>query len=488
MVGWSLAPCGERRGVHLSRIAAALLCALLVGTGRESLAQPSSPDTGNAAHESREAHTLELASRMNLVVEYPSDGSTIPEAGGCGTFVAGWAGGTLFDVVFVIDTSKSTNDPSGADIDGDGLVGRGRVDESGEFESSDPGDSILAAEIAAARELLYSLHPVQTRVGIVGFSGSPPRPFEWIVPRNPSAVTASPLALDHAAADAALDRMASRAPEGSTDIAAGIDRAVAEFEATRDDAPSEFQRRRFVLFFTDGYPTLPFGPKEKAKNIDAVLEATERARNARVRIHTFAIGSRALSSPTAALEMAERTGGAFTPVRHPADLVEAVRTVVLGEPQVSLRNATTGDDAYPFSVAPDGAFHGFVRLKQGSNRIEIRAESEGAPAQSEVFDLDLDPNAAESPLPRHLVSRRVASLEACLESMALLTLDAERERNERIRRRLAGEIERERRLARAEAEAQSKRLELRVKDEKQPVARMPDAAPDPAAKPPEGLK
>ena len=100
-------------------------------------------------------------------------------------------------------------------------------------------------------------------------------------------------------------------------------------------------------------------------------------------------------------------------------------------------------------MAPDGAFHGFVRLKQGSNRIEIRAESEGAPAQSEVFDLDLDPNAAEPSLPRHLVSRRVASLEACLESMALLTLDAERERNERIRRRLAGEIERERRLARA---------------------------------------
>jgi hypothetical protein len=57
-------------------------------------------------------------------------------------------------------------------------VGRGRSDEGGEFTNSDPGDSILAAEIAAARELLHDLHPERTRVGIVAFSGTPPRPFE----------------------------------------------------------------------------------------------------------------------------------------------------------------------------------------------------------------------------------------------------------------------------------------------------------------------
>jgi hypothetical protein len=186
--------------------------------------------------------------------------------------------------------------------------------------------------------------------------------------------------------------------------------------------------------------------------------------------------------------MAERTGGAFTPVRHPADLVEAVRTVVLGEPQVSLRNATTGDDAYPFSVAPDGAFHGFVRLKQGSNRIEIRAESEGAPARREALDHALDPNATNSELPGHLVPRRIASLEECLEGLMLLTQDAERERNERLRSRLAAEIERARDRSRAEAEAQRKRLELGIEDDEQPVARMSDAARDPAAKSPEDPK
>jgi hypothetical protein len=462
---WLPAHDGEQRRARGTRIAGLLLCALVAGTGLDGLAQ-SSPDPATAAHGPLGPQTLELATRMNLVVEYPGDGSVLPDARGCGTFVAGWAGGTRFDVIFVIDTSKSTEDASGADIDGDGVVGRGRVDESGQFRNSDPGDSILASEIAAARELLHGLHPGQTRVGVVSFAGSPPRPLEWIFPRAPSAVTIHPLALDHDAVDAALERMMDSAPEGSTDIAAGIDRALAEFEAGREDTPAEFERRRFVLFFTDGTPTLPFGPNAKAKNLAAVFEATGRAQAANVRIHTFAIGPRALSSPTAVLEMADRTGGAFTPVRHPADLVEAVRHAALGEPKVSLRNTTTGDDAFPFTVAPDGAFHGFVRLKRGSNRLEIRAESEGAPARVAALDVDLDPKAPKSTLPGKLVARRVASLEACLADMEQLTRDAERERNERVRTRLAEEIEHERRRARQEA--QRKRLEISGEDDEQP--------------------
>jgi hypothetical protein len=170
----------------------------------------------------------------------------------------------------------------------------------------------------------------------------------------------------------------------------------------------------------------------------------------------------------AVVEMAERSGGSFTPVRHPADLVDAVRHAVLGEPRVSLRNATTGDEAFPFAVAPDGAFHGFVRLAPGRNRLEIRAESAGAPAQLATLDLVLDPDAPAPALPDHLVSRHVAGLEECLAALKRLTLEAERERAERLRQRLAEEIERERRRARERAEAQRKRLELRVEQDEQP--------------------
>jgi len=405
---------------------------------------------------------------MNLVVEYPRDGSVVPEARGCGTYVAGWAGATRFDVIFVIDTSKSTRDPSGADIDGDFSIGRARLDESGQFENSDAGDSILAAEIAAARELLHGLHPANTRVGIVAFSGSPSRPLEWLFPRSPSAVTVQSLTLDHAAVGDAFDRLAKQKPEGSTNMAAGIDRALADFETPGGVDALALERKRLILFFTDGYPTLPFGPEAEAENIGAVLEAAARAREAGARIHAYAIGVSALESPMAVVEMAARTGGAFTPVRHPADLVDMVRHAVPGEPRLSLRNTTTGDEAFPFSAAPDGAFHGFVRLARGRNRLEIRAAPGGAPAQVETLDLDLDPNAPPSALPENLVSRRVALLEECLAGLKRLTLEAERERAERLRKRLAEEIERERRRARERAEAQRKQLELHVEEEEQP--------------------
>lgn len=487
---------GERCDGRRVRVAAAFLCVFLTATSLDALAQQSSLPA-NAPHDTHASPSLELTSKMNLVVEYPSGGSATPEGGGCGTFVAGWAGGTRFDLILVIDTSKSTRDPSGADIDGDGEIGRGRIGESGEFENSDPGDSILAAEIAAARELLHSLHPARTRVGIVGFSGSPPRPFEWLFAKAPSAETVQPLTLDHAAVEAALDRMASRTPEGSSDFAAGIDRALAELKTTAEPVPSEFDRRRFVLFFSDGAPTLPDHTAE-AQNLSAVLDATARARVAGVRIHTFAIGRRAFRAPKAVMAMAERSGGAFTPVRHPEDLVDAARHVVLGEPNVSLRNTTTGDDAFPFTVMPDGAFHGFVRLAHGSNRLEIRAESQGAPARVEAFDLDLDPNAPPAAFPKHLLPRRVAGLEECLEGLALRTLEMEREQAERLRRQLAAEIARVRRAraeaqvdaealadAQADADGQGKRLEISVEDDAKRAARKSANSQDPAAMSPE---
>lgn len=422
------------------------------------------PSPSNAEPESLGPHPLEMTSRLHLEVEYPSDGAVVPDPRGCGFYVAGWAGVTRFDVVFVIDTSESTRDPSGGDIDGDGRVGRARIDASGEFENSDPGDSILAAEVEAAREILQGLHSEHTRVAIVAFAGSPDRPLEWLFPRAPSAVTVQSLTFDHDAARAALDRMASQEPAGSTDIAAGVDRALAEFDAPEVIEAPGFARQRLMLFFTDGYPTLPFGPDAEAENIDAVLGAVERAREARARIHTFAIGAPALESPMAVIEMAERSGGSFTPVRHPADLVQTVRHAVLGEPDVELRNATTGEQAFPFVVAPDGGFHGFVGLADGPNRLEIRATSEGAPPQVETLDLVLDPDAAPSALPQHLVARRHALLEKCLEGLKRLTREAEREQAERLRLRLAAEIERERQRARERAEEQRKRLEIRAED------------------------
>ena len=59
----------------------------------------------------------------------------------------------------------------------------------------------------------------------------------------------------------------------------------------------------------------------------AVWRAARRARRADTRLHSFATGPDALDGPIATVEMASRTRGYFTPVRHPGDLVDVVEVL-----------------------------------------------------------------------------------------------------------------------------------------------------------------
>jgi hypothetical protein len=100
----------------------------------------------------------------------------------CGTFVAGRARAThgaprRFDVILVIDTSRSTLAAAGTDVNGNGVTGEPRLGGLGSMVGAgltDDGDSILAAEIAAARRVLAGFDPRSTRVGLVAFAGDPP--------------------------------------------------------------------------------------------------------------------------------------------------------------------------------------------------------------------------------------------------------------------------------------------------------------------------
>jgi hypothetical protein len=116
--------------------------------------------------------------RVEIAVEYPPAGAVV-NGTACGVFVAGSARAIppeslRRDVAIVLDTSLSTIDASGADINGNGVVGRplvGRVGPAADEASGDPGDSVLAAEVAAARLLLRGLDPRRTRLALVTFAG-----------------------------------------------------------------------------------------------------------------------------------------------------------------------------------------------------------------------------------------------------------------------------------------------------------------------------
>jgi hypothetical protein len=411
--------------------------------------------------------------QVQLRIDHPADGSIAADSR-CGVFVSGRAHGLRgeaqrFDVVMALDTSRSTIDPAGADINENGVVGRQRLGHLGSIfgaGSSDPGDSILAAEVAAARQLLNSLNARSTRVALVVFAGDP-NTAGWGRSTSRAAHTLEPLTNQYARIERALDEVVATEPIGSTHMAAGVDQATTELLGLRSAiSKTDPQAEKIVFFFTDGQPTLPYGPDMEADNVRAVLRAANRARRGGVRIHAFAIGPHALEGPIATVEMASRTGGYFTPVRHPGDLIDLVEEVsVANIEEVVLSSDTTGEAANPFHLTQDGVWAGLVRLVPGENRIRARARTKDGAKAETTLSIAFVPQAPTPPLPARFVAQRNRLLEDCLRQTQALRQRAEIERAERVRRELRLEIERERAKARARAAEQRKRLELDVEDE-----------------------
>jgi hypothetical protein len=418
---------------------------------------------------------FELETRLRLDVEYPPEGAQIRDTA-CGVFVAGRAGldgaARRFAVVIAIDTSRSTIEPAHADIDGDGDVGEavlGPVSSNYEMRCTDPGDTILAAELAAARALVGGLDSRSTRVALVTFDGVAAEDQHWYSRREPARIL-QPLTGDLALVERALDAVADQEPEGSTHMAAAVDLATRELLVV-PDSPSD-AAEKVIFFFTDGQPTLPFGPARLADNVREVMRAADRAAEARIRIHSFAIGREALEGPLASVEMAARTHGYFTPIRHPGDLADVVGEASFANlEEVRLRSLTSGEPAELFRTTADGTWAGFVRMQPGGNRIEVSARASDGTDAVRTFEVAMAKEGAAPAVPPDLVMAHNALLSECLRNVKAVRMEAERERAEQVRRQLRDAIERERALARQRAAEQRKRLRLEVDEEAEPTSR-----------------
>jgi hypothetical protein len=141
-----------------------------------------------------------------------------------------------FDVMLVIDVSGSTKVASGVDVDRDGEVGFNpqlELLEPGAFPpgtvSTDPSDTILAAELAAADALIASLDESRVRVGIVTFSGDmDPETGLRMRYDQQDAWLDTALTTDFERARASLGAVMARGPHGGTNFAAGLRLAVTE--------------------------------------------------------------------------------------------------------------------------------------------------------------------------------------------------------------------------------------------------------------------
>jgi hypothetical protein len=404
---------------------------------------------------------------IHLEIEFPGDGAVVSDSA-CGTFVAGRAmalsdRSKRFDVALVLDTSGSSAEPTGADINGNGVIGarqRGRI--SSLFGgSTDEGDSVLAAEVAAARQILRDFDPRTTRVAVITFAGG-----DAARESGPPALTRQPLTNEYARVEQSLDFILREEPHGQTHISGAVDHATTELLGLFGSRSEKIaDSERLVFFFTDGQPTLPYGPLAQSDNVRAVRQSALRAHKAGIRIHSFAIGPDALEGPIASVELADMTGGSFIPVRHPGELsavVDALNFANLEE--VILRSETTGKTADPFRVTADGSWGGFVKMNPGPNTIQISARSTDGIETVQLLHVVQEPAAQPLAVPADLGIRHNRLLEDCLRSLKQLRVAAEQEQAEKVRKELLLEIGSERAKARKRAAEQRKQLELEVEE------------------------
>ncbi len=397
------------------------------------------------------AQTGATPSPVKILVESPRPGDVVKnqvhQAPIRGTAIAFGERPIDFDIMVVIDVSGSTRIASGVDVDRDGQIGINpqlELSPPGAYPpgtlSSDPDDSILAAEVRAADALLATLASGgRTRVGVISFSGE----------MNPStghrtrydqqdAWLEVELTSDFGAVRSRLPQILRRGPDGGTNFAAGLRLAITELaglSGARSRARPE--AKKLVLFLSDGLPTFPIGLGSVSDpgDVEAALAAASVAQRAGIAINTYALGPSALTNPFAATEISRITLGTFLPVQNPGDIVSFLQgTSFANVDDVVLTNLTTKEVSTDVSLLPDGSFSGFVPVREGRNQVRITAlTSDGTSASIDV-ELDFETSG--------LGERELAlELERIRERNKELMLLIERDRIKRFREQQRKELE-----------------------------------------------
>lgn len=354
--------------------------------------------------------------------------------------VAGGAGrgaGAAWDLAIVLDLSESTLHPSGLDLDGDGYAAQGgdgyaarggdgaagrsdpallaRVAGSGEGgaylarrlgDEVDFEDTILAAELEAARALVARASGPRLRTGLIGFS-------------NDARVLA-PLGSAPAVLERALDDVPVQLGSflRGTHYAAAI--AAAQALLVPDPEAPPDGRARAIVFLSDGAPSLPVYWGDGGRR-DA-LEAARAAGLAGIQLFAFAFGDEGAAATEVLAQMAEWTEGRSARVEQPEQLVSALRELnLVNVSRVVVRNATTGVAARALRLFPDGSFDALVPLAEGANVIRIEAfgsDGAGVAVERTVQRLAGAASAEEAARGRELLTalkQRTAEMEAWAE-------------------------------------------------------------------------
>src|SRR5574341_479706 len=335
------------------------------------------------------AASLAWGAEPRVQILSPKDGSRISQEQNA-VFVSGKVahqGGRSanVDIFLVIDVSGSTAMYAGVNLgcsdqppDSSGF-GSAQITIGGFGIGGPPlrnmRNSVLAAEIAAARRLLLQLSSQTTRVGVLTFSEG--------------AKLMQPLTHDFDQVRRVLDDVYRAGPFGGTNMVEGIRTGITELMGLgRSERRTDAVKVQFLL--TDGFPSLPIGGGKRAapEDTDLAINAAMLAGKAGIKVHVFALGEEALSYPRAAVGVARESGGAYTPVQRPADVLAAVENIsAVGVDFVQVINQTLGQRATQIRLAADGFFSSAVPVAEGRNQIDVLARaSDGASGRDSITD------------------------------------------------------------------------------------------------------
>src|SRR5215831_1459733 len=320
------------------------------------------------------------------------------------------------DIVFVIDISGSTSAYAGADFgdmgplpDNSGSFGFGRPQISlggigiGQPPFRNLRNSVLAAEVAASRRLLLQLNSETTRAGVVTFSEG--------------AQVLQPLTNNFDQVRRILDDIMRAGPYGGTNMAEGIRAGITELMGLgRSEKRSDTIKVEFLL--TDGFPTMPIGGGRRAapEDTDFAINAARLAGKAGIKVHVFALGEEALSYPRAAVGIAKESGGTYTPVSRPADLLAVVDHVpVVKVDLLKVTNQTIGKEAFLSRLAVDGYFASAVPVVEGLNQIQVLVRANDGSTKTDSVSIFYQSG-----------NQRSLDLEVFLEREKNLKLEVER--------------------------------------------------------------
>jgi Mg-chelatase subunit ChlD len=359
-----------------------------------------------------------FGAEAKVQIHSPKDGATINQEQNL-VFVSGKVATTAarsanVDIMLLLDASGSTAQYAGID-----LAGMDQLPETGSgfntpqifiggMSVGGPAmrnlrNSILVAEVIAARRLLTQLNSQTTRVGVVSF--------------GERAKLVQPLTHEFDRVRLALDEVYKAGPYGGTNMVEGIRTGITELMGMgSSEKKTDAVKVEFLL--TDGFPTMPIGGGKRAtpQDTDLAINAARLAAKAGIKVHVFALGEEALSYPRAAVGIAKQSGGTYTPVSRPVDILSVVENIsAVGVDYVQIVNQTSGQKASQLRVAADGFFSAAVPVIEGRNQIDVFARaSDGSNGKDSVT------------IHYHSGNQKSLELEVFLEREKKLKLEVER--------------------------------------------------------------